>query len=139
MKRFAYAALAASALCAPAYAQERDSVFTNYADYEAYIDKHIMARNFVPMVKALGGRDEYTPEQLAQVNRQLMGAFPVNFQNKTVYRKEDLGGGLSQEGRAYWTGESYAFFYAILHDRGDDLVVLQFALNSSASVINGKF
>ncbi|WGW02887.1 hypothetical protein [Tropicibacter oceani] len=120
-------------------AQTRDSVFDSYDAYEAYVDEKIMSRDFIPLVKTLGGRDEYTEAQLSQVNTQLMAAFPVDFENVTRFRQTDLGGGVRQEGRLYWNGESYAFYYAILHERGDQIVVLNFNLNSSISTIMAQF
>ncbi|MCB1332307.1 MAG: hypothetical protein KDK26_01295 [Roseivivax sp.] len=120
-------------------AQVRDSVFATYDDYAAFVDKRIQTRDFIELVQVLGGRDEYTPEQLRSVDMQLKAAFPVDLQNASVFRKEDLGGGVVQEARIYWTGEVYAFFYAILHMRGDDLVVINFTLNSSINEIMAKF
>ena len=133
--------LACLFLIAPftAAAQERDSVFSSYSAYADFVDKKIMSREFVPLVLSLGGRDEYTPEQLNGVNTQLMAAFPVAFRNKTVFHETDLGGGMRQEARAYWSGEHYAYFYALLHERGNDIVVLNFLLNSSLSAVTEKF
>lgn len=122
-----------------AIAQERDSVFSDYTAYERFVDDHIMKRDFIPLVLALGGRDEYSEEQLHKVNQNLMAAFPIRFVNKTKFRETHLGGGMRQEGRAYWTGESYAYFYALLHDRGKDLVVVNFHLNSSVAKVIDKF
>ena len=122
-----------------AMAQQRDSVFKSYETFGAYVDDMVMKRDFIPLVQTLGGRDEYTPEQLGALNGQLMAAFPVDFNNSAVFRREDLGGGVVQEARIYWSGESYAFFYAILHQRKDDIVVLNFNLNTSISTIMAKF
>ena len=45
----------------------------------------------------------------------------------------DLGGGIRQEARAFWGGGRYLFFYAILHQRKDALVVLNFSMNTRSS------
>ena len=126
-------------LAGAAHAQTRDSVFEDYTAYEDFVDRRIMARDFIPLIQALGGRDEYTIEQLNQINGQLLGAFPVDFRNVTVFRKTDLGGGVRQEARMYWRDESYAFFYAILHERAGELVVLNFHLNSNIGNIMAQF
>lgn len=129
-----------SCLAAPAaMAQVRDSVFASYDDYARFVDEKIMTRDFVPLVQVLGGRDEYTAEQLAGVNAQLLNAMPVDFTSVTVFRETDLGGGVRQEARMYWTGELYAFYYAILHDRGDEIVVVNFTLNTSVTEIMSRF
>lgn len=120
-------------------AQNRDSIFDNYADYSAFVDNHIMTRSFTPLILRLGGRDEYTKEQLDANQRQMQGVWPNDFRNVTVFNRQDLGGGVSQEARMYWNGTAYAFFYAILHDRGTELVVINFALNTSISTIMEKF
>jgi len=122
-----------------AQAQQRDSVFASYDEYSTYVDRMIMNRDFIPFIQTMGGRDEYTPEQLAGVNRQLMSVFTVDFENSAVFRAEDLGGGMRREARVYWSGETYAFFYAMLHQRTDDLVVVNFNLNSSISDIMADF
>jgi hypothetical protein len=46
---------------------------------------------------------------------------------------------MSWESRAYWTGEQYAYFFALLHDREDGLVVINFRLNSSVDAILEKY
>lgn len=120
-------------------AQERDSVFSDYATYARFVDQMIMTRDFKTLVLHLGGRDEYTPEQLDSTNHQLLRAFPFDFRNAAVFRKTDLGGGMVQEGRVYWTGDSYAYYYAILHQRADSIIVLSFNLNSSIGTIMDKF
>lgn len=120
-------------------AQERDSVFSTYEAYSGYVDEMIMGRDFKPLIMVLGGRDEYTKEQLATVNGQLLAAFPSDFEHSTIFREENMGGGVIQEARAYWTGERYAFFYAVIHIRENDVVILNFNLNSSVATIMGKF
>jgi len=126
-------------LPAAANAQMRDSVFENYEAYSTFVDEKVISRDFKPFILALGGRDEYSPEQLEKVNGQLLNVFTKNFTGNTIFHRVDLGGGFSQEGRAYWIGENYAYYYAILHDRGDDLVVINFSLNSDISTIMAKF
>jgi len=120
-------------------AQQRDSVFANYQAYSDFVDKKVMQRDFIPLIQVLGGRDEYTKEQLANVNERMLSAFPLDFENTSVFNQKDLGGGMLQEGRVYWTGEQYAYFYAMLHIRDNDVVVINFNLNSSIDTIMAKF
>jgi len=122
-----------------ANAQMRDNVFKDYASFSQFVDEKVMARDFTSLILALGGRDEYTPEQLASLNRQLLDVFPKDFEHATVFRQVDLGGNFNQEARAFWVGENYVFFYAILHQREDGLVVINFSLNSSVGKIMSKF
>ncbi len=121
------------------FAQERDSVFSDYLSYSNYVDRMVMKRDFIPLIQVLGGRDEYTTEQLANVNQRMLSVFTEDFENVSVFNKQDLGGGMLKEGRIYWTGEQYAYFYAILHIRENDVVVINFNLNSSIDAIMSKF
>ena len=122
-----------------ASAQGRDSVFADYPAYAAFVDNHIMRRSFTDLILQLGGRDEYTKEQLDANQRQMRGVWPQDFESVTVFNRQDLGGGVSQEGRMYWNGAAYAFFYAILHQREGELVVVNFALNSNIVPIMERF
>lgn len=127
-------------LSSMALAQQEDSVFNSYADYDAFVNKHIMTRDFVPFVQRLGGRDEYTKEQLASTNVNLLNAFPADFTGASVFKRVELADGFSQEARAYWTDKGgYAFYYAFLHDRGDKIIVLRFNMNSSSAKVLSQF
>ncbi len=123
----------------PLRAQETDSVFPGYAAYAHFVDQHISTRDFTEVILRLGGRDEYTKEEFASLQRQFDGIWSANFQNGTVFNRQDLGGGVSQEARMYWTGKSYCYFYALLHQRENDLVVINFALNSNSTPIMDRF
>ncbi|MCZ4257587.1 hypothetical protein O4H53_18715 [Sulfitobacter sp. G21635-S1] len=139
MRLFAILLSLISCLSTAAHAQESDSLFADYEAYAAFVDRHVMRRDFIPLIQRLGGRDEFTPEQLAANQRQLEGAWPRDFVKVSVFKEIDLGGGIRQEGRIYWTGTSYAFFYAMLHQREDDLAVITFLLNSSSKPIMDRF
>lgn len=135
-----FAALIVSLCLLTGIAQaQQDSIFEDYGDYASYVDQHIMAREFAPLILRLGGRDEYSPEELQSTNTKLRRVWPINFEEVRVFRAEDLGGGLRQEGRIYWTGISYAYFYALLHEREDGFVVISFHLNSSSKKVLERF
>jgi len=123
-----------------ATAEQRDSFFQDYQDYARFVDSHIMNRDFIEMIQVLGGRDEYTIEQLNGINQRFINLFPVDFSSSAVVRKTDLGNGFSQEMRAYWGNNAgYNYFYALLHARDDGLVVLTFTLNSDVSEVLNEF
>ncbi len=122
-----------------AFAQIADGVFRDYADYEEFVDNRVMQRDFSTLILGLGGRDEFTKEQLAGKQVQMENVWGKDFDNVTIFRKEDLGGGVMQEGRMYWTGQSYAFYYAILHQRENDLAVISFTINSSIKPVMARF
>lgn len=121
-------------------AQQRDSHFDNYASYDAFLNDHMMRRDFVPVIQTLGGRDEYTPEQLAGINSRFLSIYPADFTDAAVIRQTDLGGGFRQEARVYWSDTAgYVYFFAMLHDRADALVVLTFTINSDVSAVMQEF
>lgn len=123
-----------------AAAQERDSHFASYSEYTEFVDGHIATRDFIELIQVLGGRDEYTIEQLQGLNTRFQSIYPANFTARAVVRKVDLGEGFRQEMRVYWNGAGgYLYFYALLHDRPDALVVLTFTLNSDVSKVLAEF
>lgn len=139
MRLFVLVLSLAAGLSTALRAQESDSLFPDYEAYAAFVDRHVMARDFVPLIQRLGGRDEFTEEELTANQRQMVGVWPRDFEKVTLFKQVDLGGGIRQEGRVYWTGTSYAFFYAMLHEREDDLAVITFLLNSSSKPIMDRF
>jgi hypothetical protein len=123
-----------------ANAQQKDSYFKDYQEYERFVDSRVMNRDFIELIQVLGGRDEYTIEQLEGINQRFLNLFPDDFTDRAVIRKTDLGEGFSQEMRVYWGEESgYNFFYAMLHTRPDGLAVLTFTLNSDVSAVLAEF
>ena len=128
-------------LCLPhfALAEEADSIFADYRAYDAYVDRMITTRQWVAFVQKMGGRDEYTDEALANIDKQFSALFPRNFTARTIFNEHDLGGNIRREARMFWGGGRYLFFYAILHERSDALVVLNFTLNTKLDVIMDKF
>jgi len=126
-------------LATSASAQNQDGVFRDYAAYSEFVDQKVMQRDFSALILGLGGRDEFTDEQLASTEQKMLNVWRRNFDEMTFFRQEDLGGGISQEGRMYWTGKSYAFYYAMLHQREDALVVISFLINSISKPIMDRF
>ncbi|MEX0338838.1 MAG: hypothetical protein AB3N11_07345 [Arenibacterium sp.] len=120
-----------------AQAQIRDSMFSDYESYQNFVDKAVYTRDFGSLIQNLGGRDEYTDEQLAATVGVFLRIFPTDFTSHAVTNVQDLGGGFRREMRVYWQagGFGYLYYYALLHDRGDDLVVLKFTMNTDVDVI----
>ncbi|SLN39995.1 hypothetical protein TRL7639_02055 [Falsiruegeria litorea R37] len=137
MKRISF--VLALLLC-PVFAWAEDSRFDSYDAYVRFIDDKIMSRDFIPLISNMGGKDEYTPEQMRGVNGQLLNAMPFDFTGTALIKKVDLGNGFSQEMRTYWNDRtSYVYFYAFLHQTDDDLIVLKFNLNTNSEKIFSKF
>jgi len=134
------AALFAACLLMPLPLRAADSVFPDYAAYEAFVSEAIRTRQFGELIARLGGRDEYTALKLQDLETRMRGAFPTELTESTVFNRSDMGGGVGQEGRIFWSDRGgFFYYYALLLDRGDDLVVLYFAVNSAAMEIMSKF
>lgn len=131
--------LATLSLAAPVRAEDRDSFFRDYADFAGFADRLVTTREWTPFIQRMGGRDEYTPEQLKGLSDRFDAIFPVNFTNLTVFLDEDLGGGMRRQVRAYYGPAGYVFLYVIMHQRDDALVVLNFSLNTEVKEILAKF
>lgn len=134
-----FAILLAAILPTLVSAQIADSTFKDYQSFSAYVDEHVKDRKMTELLVTMGGRDEYTKEQMDNIQAQTDRLFPTALDQKTVFHRDDLGGGIYQEARAYWTGKSYMYLYFLLHEREDALIVLQFAFNSSVGKIMEKF
>ena len=137
--RITASALAVILAAPAAQAQIRPSVFESESDYADFVNRSVMSRDFVPLVRMLGGDDEYTDQQLASVNQSLLNAFPSDFEETAVIKRVELMNGFVQEARAFWTGAQYGWFYALLHDTGSEYIVINFSLNTDVSVILDKF
>ncbi len=121
-------------------AQQRDSYFDDYDAYVRFVDDRVMNRDFIDLIQVLGGRDEYTTQELNGLQGRFVSIYDVDFTGKATVKVTDLGNGFFQEMRIYWSENgNYIYFYAMLHDRPDALVVLTFTINSDVGKILAKF
>lgn len=130
-----------TALLLPVLASAQQiSFFPTFAAYEDYVDGQVMSRDYIPLVKRLGGGDEITDEQLGNLQRQFDFIYQEDFENVAILKTVTLENGFEQEARAYWTDlTGYLFYYALLHRREDGVVVIEFVLNSSVKAIMARF
>lgn len=123
-----------------AFAQQRDFIFDNYAAYQNFVDTKVASKDFGTMIATLGGRREYTEDQLVNLDRQFKNIYKNEFVGGAVTKSIDLGNGFRQEMRVYWdSGLGYLYYYAMLHDRGNVLVVLHFSMNTDVEKVLSKF
>ncbi|WP_212523193.1 hypothetical protein [Actibacterium sp. MT2.3-13A] len=124
---------------APVRSQETDSIFADDATFHSFVDGHIARRDFIPLIQRLGGRDEYTAEQLNGLQQQFLAIYPADFTHRATVRTRLLENGFREEIVGYWTGLAYIWFYAITHQRDDGVVVISFALNSNYDQVAARF
>lgn len=133
--------VAAAALClaSAVSAQSNEPVFSSYEAMRTEMDRLIVTRDIQNLMLSFGGGDEMTPQQLNQLDIQVDQLFPIDFQNVAVIRKGVLEGGFHQELLAYWVGTYYIYAYVLYHDRGNDIVSINFRFNSDFSTLNSLF
>lgn len=124
----------------PGFAWAEDSIFKSYESYERFVETVIKDRDFKQLIIRLGGRDEYTPEEMENVQQQLLNIFSQDFSSSAVAVRQELMNGFSKEVRVFWNEEvlNYCYYYAFIHERGDSIVVLKFGLNTNSDVVFGK-
>lgn len=137
-KLFAYA-LSSLLSALSADAQEQDAIFADYNAMRSEMDRLIQKRNIQDLMLRFGGADEMTIQQLDNLDAQVDRLYPDDFQNVAVIRRVTLENGFSQELLAYWTGYSYLYAYVFYHDRGDEVISINFRFNSDFATLSGLF
>ncbi|MCT4558555.1 MAG: hypothetical protein N4A61_10910 [Pelagimonas sp.] len=119
--------------------QAEDSLYQDYNVFSDFVGDSVRTRDWPRLIQELGGRDEYTPEQLSGLNNQFNAIYPRGLNDGIVFNRREIGPGLWEEGRMYWTGRDYLYFYFLLHQTDDKLIVLRFNFNSNARAILDLF
>ncbi len=133
------AAAATMCLATAVSAQNNEPIFDSYEAMRTEMDRLMVTRDIQKLMLSFGGGDEMTPQQLDQLDIQVEQLYPVDFQNVAVIRKGELQGGFHQELLAYWTGTYYIYAYVMYHDRGSDVVSVNFRFNSDFPKLNSLF
>ena len=126
-------------LAFPGFAQSDEPIFDSYETLRATLDGHIMRREIADVMRAFGGSDEMTEQELAALEGRVQALFPENFTNVDVLKVDEMGAGWRQELYAYWGGIRYLYAYVLLHDRGDSVVSVHFRFNTEFDVLNANF
>lgn len=135
--RFALIPALIACLATPTLAQE--PIFENYDAMRYEMDRLMQDRNIQELMVRFGGADEMTREQLDRLDAQVEQLYPYDFDNVAVIRRGSLENQFQQELLAYWTGIAYVYAYVLYHDRGDELVAINFRFNSDFVTLNSLF
>lgn len=133
MRTTLFAALTAMLLALaplPGLAQEKGTIFADYDSYAAFLDEKVQKRQFGALFQSLGGANLSLAE-LQKLSEGAKQGFPVDFDNATVMRREELENGFGHEVRAYWSGGNYAYVYVVYHQREDSFVVVHVAMHAA--------
>lgn len=139
MRGLIFTLLAALMLAAPLRAQTQQPVFDSYEDMRRTMDELVVTRQVQDLMVRFGGGDEMTAAELNDLDATVERLYPSNFQNVAVMRRLQYGGGFTQELIVYWTGLSYLYVYVFYHDRGSEVVSINFRFNSDFNKVNALF
>ncbi|MGR3455985.1 hypothetical protein [Pseudooceanicola sp.] len=139
MVRHAMIALALTAQAAVAQEAERDQFFADYATYDSFVTETVEAKDFATFVTRLGGRGTYAEGQLDALRTQFLNIYAGDFTGNTTFQ-EDLGGGVTREGRVFWTEDEKLLFYAAtLLERDGTITILTFNMGADPAEILDRF
>ncbi|MFW2544514.1 hypothetical protein ACN2XU_17905 [Primorskyibacter sp. 2E107] len=131
--------LAAVALTTPATAQQGEPVFACYDDMRGVMDRLITTRQIQDLMLRFGGGDEMTESQLDALDASVERLYPQDFENVATLRRIVHENGFVEELLAYWTGYTYLYAYVFYHDRGEEVVSINFRFNSDYAKLTGLF
>ncbi|MFZ5961740.1 hypothetical protein ACOXXX_02215 [Thalassococcus sp. BH17M4-6] len=120
-------------------AAQSNGVFDSYQDLRGKLDQMMLERRVGDALFAFGGGDEYTPDQLRELDEKVAGIYPQNFTDVAMIRTGALQNGWRQELIGYWNDTSYIYAYLLLHEQPDRIVAVKFQFNSDFAPLNGNF
>lgn len=126
-------------LSAPGASAQETPVFKDYDEMRAQLDELMMTRQIAAVMNRFGGSSDMTQEQTQQLEARVRDMFPIDFKHVDLMRKDEMGGGWSQELYVYWTGLNYVFVTVLLHQRDDNLVALNIKFNTDFYKLIGSF
>ena len=105
-------------------AAQEQPIFKDYDEMRSTLDELMMARQIEKMMLRFGGPSDMSKEDLKDFELRIRDRFPRDFDNVDVVRVQTLENGWSQEMYAYYSGLGYIFVAVLLHQRADQLIVL---------------
>lgn len=121
-----------------AWAQQ-EPVFGSYEEMRATLDPLMKSREIKRMMLRFGGADEIEQEQLEQLETRVRAIISHDLEHVDMLMRQDMGNGWAQELYAYWGGLSYIYVYVLLHDRGDEFVVINIKFNTDFDALVANF
>jgi len=125
---------------APAQAQtDEQPIFKSYEEMRNTLDTLMMAREMEQVMRKFGASDEMTDEELKSLEARVRTIFPGDFRHVDLLKRDDMGNGWAQELYAYWGGLSYIYVAILMHDRGSEIVSINFKFNTDFDKIVENF
>ncbi len=118
---------------------DEQPIFQSYEDMRSTLDSLMMAREMEKVMRRFGASDEMTDEELSSLEARVRSIFPGDFRHVDLLKRDDMGNGWAQELYAYWSGLSYIYVAVLMHDRGSELVSINFKFNTDFDKIVENF
>ncbi|WP_135505496.1 hypothetical protein [Roseovarius aestuariivivens] len=125
----------------PARAQETlpDAVFRDYDHMRDVLEETVMARRIADVMRAFGGSDEMTKEELADLEARVRGIYTSDFERVDLVTRLNMNAGWARELYAFSTGISYFYVMVLFHQRDDALVAVRFKFNTDPLPLLAEF
>ncbi|WP_371223910.1 hypothetical protein [Roseovarius sp. 2305UL8-3] len=135
-----YLIVIATLTLVPLQAQsDQQPVFKSYEEMRSTLDSLMMAREMEQVMRRFGASDEMTDEQLRSLEVKVRTIFPGDFRHVDLLKRDDMGNGWARELYAYWSGLSYIYVAILMHDRGSEIVSINFKFNTDFDDIVQNF
>ncbi len=136
--RFFLIALFSISTAFSAQAESGAGIFSNYAELRSALDDSLTKADITTALRRFDAG--VTSEgQTIDVQRQFDKLFPNGLPNTALVRRETYGGGISRELLVYWNGTKYLWASVLIHDRGGEVVAIEFSVNTDYDTIAGEF
>lgn len=127
-------ALVFTIFATPAFAAPPFGVFKNISDLDQQVQSKMQALQFDDVLKVLdpSGRS-LSAEQRSKFVSSLTNYFLKPLTQSAVLREELMGGGFRRAMYAYWEDDLPIYLYVVTHQRGDEVWLLQYDLQTTFS------
>lgn len=134
-------ALLLAPLHSPAAAQEASPqpIFRDYAHMREVLDGAMKERRIIDVMRAFGGADEMTIEELTSLQARVRLIFPSDLETVELLRRETLAPGWRHELYAYWSGINYLYAYVLMHDQPAGFIAISFRFNTDFEKLHALF
>lgn len=119
-------------------AQTKAGVFENYAELRTALDDALTEANITRALRRFDAG--VTSEgQTIDVQRKFDKLFPKGLPNTTLVRRDVYSGGIARELLVYWNGTKYLWASVLIHDRGSEVVAIEFSVNTDYDTVANEF
>ena len=121
-----------------ANAQVKAGLFANYNELRNALDSALTRADITTTLRRFDAG--VTSEgQTIDVQRKFNQLFPAGLPNTSLVRRDTFGGGISRELIVYWNDTKYLWASVLIHDRGNEVVAIEFTVNTDYDTVAGQF